>query len=412
MPKLTENAIHKLQIPEGKREAWLSDTDVQGLRVRATTGGAKTFMACWADRATGERRREKLGAWGAITLADARTAARAILGDVARGEDPSEKRMLKRKAATEARAAAALTLRVLVDQWAAIGLQKRKPRYRAEATRAIAYAFQGQLEQPANQLTRSAVVTTLDALTQAGKTAMAGRTLAYGRACFSWARKRGMLPENPFHDLPISAGKVTRDRVLTDAEVRAIWVAASNLGWPFGPLIQLLLLTAQRREEVAGMRWSEISADGTTWVIPAERAKNGRAHVVHLAPAARDILATLPRFDGSDWVFTTTGRSTVSGFSKAKERLEAFMATNAGDVRHKMPGWRFHDFRRTAVSWMATAGHAPHIADRLLNHVNVGIISAVGAIYQRAEFLEERKKCLEDWAQYIVISHLTLRIHD
>jgi hypothetical protein len=147
MPKLTENAIHKLQIPEGKREAWLSDTDVQGLRVRATTGGAKTFMACWTDRATGERRREKLGAWGALTLANARTAARAILGDVARGEDPSEKRMLKRKAATEAKAAAALTLRVLVEQWAVIGLQKRKARYRAEATRAIAYAFQGQLDQ-------------------------------------------------------------------------------------------------------------------------------------------------------------------------------------------------------------------------------------------------------------------------
>jgi integrase len=402
MPKLTENAIHKLQIPEGKREAWLSDTDVQGLRVRATTGGAKTFMACWTDRATGERRREKLGAWGAITLADARTAARAILGDVARGEDPSEKRMLKRKAATEAKAAAALTLRVLVEQWAVIGLQKRKARYRAEATRAIAYAFQGQLDQPANQLTRNAVVTTLDALTQAGKTAMAGRTLAYGRACFSWARKRGMLPENPFHDLPISAGKVTRDRVLTDTEVRAIWEASLNLGWPFGPLIRLLLLTAQRREEVAGMRWSEISTDGSTWVIPAERAKNGRAHVVHLAPAARDIIATLPRFDGSDWVFTTTGRSSVSGFSKAKERLEAFMATNAGDVRHKMLGWRFHDFRRTAVSWMATAGHAPHIADRLLNHVNVGAISAVGAVYQRAEFLEERRQCLEAWSKHII----------
>lgn len=401
MPKLTENAIHKLQIPEGKREAWLSDTDVQGLRVRATTGGAKTFMACWTDRATGERRREKLGAWGAITLADARTAARAILGDVARGEDPSEKRMRKREAAAEAKAAAALTLRVLVEQWAAIGLQKRKPRYRAEATRAIAYAFQGQLDQPANQLTRNAVVTTLDALTHAGKTAMAGRTLAYGRACFSWARKRGMLAENPFIDLPLAAGKITRDRVLTDAEVRAIWVASSNLGWPFGPLIQLLLLTAQRREEVGAMCWAELSADGMTWIIPAERAKNGRAHIVHLAPAARDILETLPRFDGSDLVFTTTGRSSCSGFSRAKARLEALMATNAGDVRHKMPGWRFHDFRRTAVSWMASNGHSAFVADRLLNHLNVTAMSAVGAVYQKAEFLEERRQCLEAWAKHI-----------
>ena len=401
MPKLTESAISKLQIPVGKREAWLSDTDVQGLRVRATAGGAKTFMACWTDRVSGERRRERLGAWGAITLADARTAARAILGDVARGEDPSEKRMLKRKAATEAKAAAALTLRVLVDQWAAIGLQKRKPRYRTEATRAIAYAFQAQMEQPANQLSRGAVVGTLDALAQAGKTAMAGRTLAYGRACFSWARKRGMVTENPFHDLPIATGKVSRDRVLSDAEVRAIWVASSSLGWPFGPLVQLLLLTAQRREEVAGMRWSEISADGTTWTIPAERAKNGRAHIVHLAPAARSIISSLPRIDGSDWVFSTTGRSSVSGFSKAKERLQAFIKGAGDSDAAQMPTWRFHDFRRTAVSWMATAGHAPHVADRLLNHLTVGRISAVGAVYQRAEFLEERRVCLEGWANHL-----------
>lgn len=402
MPKLTESAISKLQIPAGKREAWLSDTDVQGLRVRATAGGAKTFMACWTDRVSGERRRERLGAWGAITLADARTAARAILGDVARGEDPSEKRMLKRKAATEAKAAAALTLRVLVDQWAAIGLQKRKPRYRTEATRAIAHAFQSQMEQPASQLSRRAVVATLDALTQAGKTAMAGRTLAYGRACFSWARKRGMVTENPFHDLPIAAGKVSRDRVLTEDEVRAIWVASSSLGWPFGPLIQLLLLTAQRRNEIAAMRWAEISADRTTWTIPAERAKNGRAHIVHLAPAARDILRDLPRLNSTDLIFTTTERTPVSGFSKVKARLQATMTSTLGETDGAtMPGWRFHDFRRTAVSWMATAGFAPHVADRLLNHVAVGNISAVGSVYQKAEFLEERKACLEAWAHHL-----------
>lgn len=402
MPKLTESAISKLQIPNGRREAWLSDTEVQGLRVRATAGGSRTFMACWTDRITGERRREKLGAWGAVTLADARTAARAILGDVARGEDPGEKRMLKRQAAIEAKAAAALTLRVLIDQWATIGLQKRKPRYRTEATRAIAYAFQVQMEQPANQLSRRAVVGTLDALTQAGKAPMAGRTLAYGRACFSWARKRGMVAENPFHDLPVAAGKTSRDRVLTESELRAIWSGASGLGWPFGPLIQLLLLTAQRREEVAGMRWTEISADGSTWVIPAERSKNGRAHIVHLAPAAKDILRQLPRLNSTDLIFTTTERSPVSGFSKAKARLQATITATQGETDGTtMPGWRFHDFRRTAVSWMATQGFAPHVADRLLNHVAVGNISAVGSVYQRAEFLEERRACLEAWARHI-----------
>jgi integrase len=202
------------------------------------------------------------------------------------------------------------------------------------------------------------------------------------------------VPANPFQGLPIAAGAEARDRVLTDREVGTIWRAAGAMGWPFGPLMRLLLLTAQRRDEVAGLRWSELSPDLAVWTVPKERAKNGRAHVVHLAPEARAVLATVPRVEGCDLVFTTSGRTPVSGFAKAKERLDRLSGVG---------GWRLHDFRRTAVTWMAGAGVPPHVADRLLNHVE-GAIRGVAAVYQRGEFLSERKAALEAWAGHVLAS--------
>ncbi len=144
------------------------------------------------------------------------------------------------------------------------------------------------------------------------------------------------------------------------------------------------------------------------WTIPKERAKNGRSHIVHLAPQAREILANLPRFTGSDLGFTTTGKTAVSGFSGAKRTLDILIqgerakAAQAAGRRDPppLPAWRVHDFRRTAVTWLASNGVAPHVADRLLNHVQ-GTISGVAAVYQRGEFLAERKAALEAWSAVV-----------
>ncbi len=239
---------------------------------------------------------------------------------------------------------------------------------------------------------------------------MAGRTMAYGRACYGWAQKRGKVPSNPFVGLPVPAAIVSRDRVLSGQEIGEVWRAAGALGFPFGPLVRLLLLTAQRRDEVAGMRWSEVSADMATWTIPAGRAKNGAAHVVHLAPEARALLAGVPRFAGCDLVFTTTGKAPVSGYSKAKERLDAAIAAARAEAAMKggaeaelMPLWRLHDLRRSAVTWLAGAGFPPHVCDKLLNHVATTGMSDVARVYQRAQFLPERKAALEAWARHVVV---------
>jgi integrase len=141
-----------------------------------------------------------------------------------------------------------------------------------------------------------------------------------------------------------------------------------------------------------------LSPDLTTWALPGARAKNGKAHLVHLAEPARAILVSMPRIAGQDLVFSVTGKTPPSGFSKAKLALHAAMAKDAGEAT---PDWRFHDFRRTAVTWLAGAGFAPHVADRLLNHVT-GSIQGVAAIYQRGEFLSERKAALEAWAAHVL----------
>jgi integrase len=181
------------------------------------------------------------------------------------------------------------------------------------------------------------------------------------------------------------------------------------MGWPFGPIVRLLLLTAQRRDEVAGMGWSEISDDGATWTVPAKRSKNGKANVVHLSPEARAVIADVPRIKGQDMLFTTTGRTAPSGFGRAAERLDALIqkerdeaaTATEEDAPPPLPDWHLHDFRRTCVSWLASTGTPPHVADRLLNHT-AGTIRGVAAVYNRAEFLPERKAALVRWAEHVL----------
>ena len=411
MPKLTDRFIAGFMPVGAAKDRLAFDTECKGLGVRATAAGSRSFLVQWTDTATGRKVREPLGAWGSITVEQARAAARARLGRVAQGINPAAERAAA-KVADEARRAALVaakeearfTLDALIADWARLHLSSKRARYSVEAERALRVAFRVYLDRPAAVLTHAAVIAVLDTLASAGKASMASRTMAYGRACYGWAVKRRRLPLNPFGGLPvIQGGNPTRDRVLTDGEIGAVWRAAGTLGHPFGPVVKLLLLTAQRREEVAALRWSELSADLSTWTLPGSRAKNGKAHVVHLAEPARVILTRLPRIAGQDLVFTTTGTTAPTGFSKAKLALDAAMGKEAAKwATGPMPHWRFHDFRRTAVTWLAGTGFPPHVADRLLNHVT-GSIQGVAAIYQRGEFRAERKAALEAWAEHVSV---------
>jgi integrase len=390
--RLSEKVLAGLKLDPGRKDRLVFDAACPGLGVRLTAKGTRRFVAQWTDPATRRKIREPLGVWGSLSLEQAREAARARLGAVAKGINVTAERQARKAADETKRAEEALTFDKLVAEWAALHLAHRRPRYAVEAERAIRYSLADLMKRPAARITRAEAVDALDKLAKTGKAAMAGRVMAYARAAFRWAQKRGKVETNPFADLPVSAGATERDRVLTDAELAAIWQATDKLGAPFSPLVKVLTLTLQRREEVAGMRWSELPSDLSHWKIPGRRMKNRKPHDVALTEAVRVVLRNVPRLEGSDYVFTTTGRTPVSGFSKAKARLDTLSGVS---------GWRLHDLRRTGVSKLAALGFDSIVADRLLAH-QPAKLKGVAAVYQRHDFAAERARALDAWAMHVV----------
>ena len=188
---------------------------------------------------------------------------------------------------------------------------------------------------------------------------------------------------------------VKRDRVLSDAELAAVWKAADTLGWPFGPALHLLILTAARREEIGALRWSEIVADKIE--LTGDRTKNSEPHTIPLSLPAIEIVKHLPHVAESAFVFTTTGKTPVSGWSKAKTLLDRAVADVAGPP---LPDWRFHDFRRTVATGMQRLGVALQVVESVLGHVSGSRAGIVG-VYQRHTFDDETKAALEAWARHV-----------
>jgi integrase len=226
---------------------------------------------------------------------------------------------------------------------------------------------------------------------------MANRTLAYLRKMLSWAVERGIITASPAAGVGAPGGEETRDRVLAPGELAAVWRACDALGWPFGPLVQLLVVTAQRRDEVAHMAWPDLDLERKLWTLPRELTKSDRVHEVPLSDLAIETIEALPRI-GTGLVFPAhRARSTnpVSGFSKAKARLDAELA-RAG-VGALKP-WRLHDLRRTAASEMARLGHPPHVVAAVLNHAPAAT-HGITAIYVRHRYGDEKRQALAAWAR-------------
>jgi integrase len=209
---------------------------------------------------------------------------------------------------------------------------------------------------------------------------------------FSWLIRDRRVSANPCTSVARPEIPGARDRVLTSTEIAEFWRAADTIGEPVAAVIKILLLTGCRLREVAGMRWSELNDDGTQWLIPAERTKNRRAHVVPLSPLARGILQAVERIEGCAFVFSTTGRSPVQGWSKTKTRVDKKMKPATA--------WRLHDLRRTCATGMAELGIPPHIVEAVLNHVS-GARAGVAGVYNRAMYAPEKKAALERWAAHI-----------
>jgi integrase len=383
--KLTQVRIDSLKCPPAKRDTLVFDDEQRGLGVRVTASGGKAFLAQYTFH--GQKRRIPLGSCSRVSLAKARGAVCAIMGDVARGIDPAAER---KKAAAEARHMAAheaLTLSALLSDWQALHLASKRPRYALEAVRARRNALPRHLALPAADLDRATIAKTLDILARRGSASMAARTAAYGKAAYGWAVKRGTIEGNPFLNLPV-VPTPRRERVLADDELAAIWRAAHGAG-PFNAIVRFLILTGHRREEVAGMTWAELSDDFSTWTIPASRAKKSTTHIVPLSTLAQDMLHSLPLFN--ELVFPGL-RGPFNGWSKAKAAL---------DAKSSITNWRLHDLHRTAATGLQRLGVRLEVTEQVLNHI-AGSRAGIVGVYQRHDFASEKRAALDSWGEHML----------
>ena len=208
-------------------------------------------------------------------------------------------------------------------------------------------------------ITRADINRHLDGIVDRGSPIAANRVFAALRKMFGWAETRYALTANPCDRVERPSAEVSRDRVLSDDELKSVWVAAGELDWPFGTLIQLLALTGQRLNEVAGMAWSELDLEKKLWTLPRGRVKNDKGHEVPLSAQAIKVISSVPKVAGRDMLFTTTGKSPISGFSKTKVTI---------DEQSGVTDWTFHDLRRTLASGMARLGINLPVIEKVLNH--------------------------------------------
>lgn len=379
MPKLSEKAftdqyLKNLKPPKSRCD--LYDAVQRGLGLRAAPSGTKTWFVMRRDP-NGKMRRRTIGKYPEISLADARKQAVNHLMEIANGTK-SETRM-------------EISLSEIVDQW--LEQDQAVKRTMDQKRQAIDRDVLPVLgSRPLASITKADVRTVLGRIVGRGSPVSANRTHAYMQRLFNWAVENDLVEVSPIAGLKRPSAETSRDRTLTKAELAAVWNAAGDMAYPFGPFFRLLILTGQRRNEVAGMRWREIDLDKGEWIIPADRAKNGKAHLVHLSPEALNLLADISNVDGRDLIFTTNGRTPISGFSKAKAAL---------DTACGVTGWTIHDLRRTFAT-IATGelGVEPVVVDKILNHSS-GAVTGIAAVYQRHAYLDQRKAAVEKWAAHL-----------
>ena len=240
--------------------------------------------------------------------------------------------------------------------------------------------------KPIDTLDRATAHELLDEIAMEHGTGAAREVRKHITKFFNWAVDRGLLTASPVAGMRRpELGYVARERVLTMDELKAIWAAADKMGYPFGPMVRLLILTAQRRAEIAGLRRDWMLADKAAFEVPAGSYKTDRPQVVPLSAPAVAIVEALPKWNSGDFLLSTTaGKVPISGFSKAKARLDKFS---------KVDGWTLHDLRRSAATHMARLGIAQEHIERVLGHA----IEGVAGTYNRYSYLDEKRAALETW---------------
>ncbi len=386
--------------PPTKGQVDYFDAALPSFALRVTANGAKSFVLLYRPKVgpdAGKLRRMTIGSAAEWSLADARDEARDWKRRIEKGEDPKEVLAQQHAQAVER---AENSFGKIADDFIR-KYAKRHNKSWDQAERILQrYVVPKWGDRPIDSITRRDVIGLLDDIVEDDKPVLANRVLAHTRTVFNWCIERGILESTPIAQVKPPGGKERpRDRSLSDEEIRALWPAFEEAGYPFGPFMKLLLVTGQRRGEMAGIKWSDLDLEERVWSLASEATKAGRAHSVPLSPLAVKIIESLPRFNGP-YVFTTLdGERPVSGYSRAKQRVE--QALNRSRVKEELdpiPNWRLHDLRRTCASGMARLGVTSDHIGRVLNHSPKGVTAQV---YDKHTYMPEKRRALELWAGHI-----------
>lgn len=398
--RITKATVDAIQQGEKDQLHW--DNRLPGFGCKVTPKGSKIFIYQYRLGGRGSpARRFTIGKYGALTADQARREAEMLALKVAQGTDP------QRVKSETARAAVDLAFKPYVERFAAECLQPEWPAtHRYVHSLLVTYAVPVIGNKPLNEITRKDINAVLAPVKS--KAATAANLFGVMRRLLRWAVEQEDLERSPIEGVKGPKPPPSRDRVLEDAELLLVWKASDALGYPFGPLIRLLILTGARREEVAALEWAELDLEACVWVLPPNRSKNGvaaRQPLSSLAVAELNILAKrhgiAAGWPKSGLVFSTTGNTSVSGYSRAKTRLDKAIAALAEKQDTLPPSpWRLHDLRRTLATGLQRLGVRFEVTEAVLNHVS-GSKSGVAGIYQRHDWAQEKAAALEAWADHV-----------
>jgi integrase len=373
--RLTDAAVERLKAPAGGQVDYF-DKQYPGLTLRVSCGGRKAWNYLY--RINGKQRRLRLDIYPAMSVAEAHEAWRKARDAVQAGRDPT------------ARAGPAKDFTSVFEEWFQRDQAKNKSRVavRGYFERNVLPYWQ---RRPIDEIGKRDCLNVIDALADQGKITAARRLHGHLHRLFKWAIGRDIITLNPLAGVDKPGASVKRDRVLSDDELVKVWNGAERLGWPYGPAFQLLILTGARREEIGRLRWAEI--DNNTIKLEGSRTKNGEPHHIPLSAAAAAVLYDLPRIADSPFVFTSSGKSPLSGWSTAKLDLDDFAA-----ISHP---WRTHDFRRTCATGLQKLGTSLQVTEAILGHT-AGSRGGVVGIYQRYSYDAEKRAALEAWGAHVM----------
>jgi integrase len=388
---ITQVAIDKLKPGSCRRE--IPDGHTRGLLLLVQPTGKMSWALRY--RFHGRPRKYTIGDYPGIGLKDARAAASRALVAITDGRDPAAEKAAVKAAARAARRQSSDAVEKVIDDFIRLYAKPNTRDWRetARLLKQFAVAWEGRR---LSEIGKADIHRVLDGIVARGAPIGANRAFTQLRKMCRWAVSRGIIERSPGEGIEAPSTEKPRDRVLSLDELRLVWCAADRLGFPFGPITKLLVLTGARRSEVGGMTWDEVDLEQRWWVIPAERSKNRRAHTVPLSPQAVEIIKSLPRFSGSKFVFSPWDTA-PSGFSKAKQRLDTLISGANGAP---IPDWILHDIRRSVATGLAGLGVNLPVIERCLNHVS-GSFGGIVGVYQRHSFAEEMRDAMDRWGRRV-----------